>query len=568
MAATMATGFKRLKYPILFLIPPLLFLGTFYFYPLIKIVHLSFFSQGPWNSASLKTLFAAPFFLKMIWFTTWQAAVSTLLTFIFALPGAFIFARYDFFGKPFFRSLFTLPFVLPTVVVAAGFDALLAPRGLINGALAAGLGLSGPLINLEGSIWIILAAHVFYNYAIVLRLTGGFLENIEPEIFEAAQSLGASPLKLFASIVFPILKPVLAASGLLVFIFCFSSFGVILLLGGTRFATIEVEIHRQAVHIFNLPAAAALSLIQIAFTFGIMWLYARIQRRHAIPLNPKPRLSRGRGHVPTTQKTAGERAMIAGHLMFTSIFLGAPLLALLVGSLSGGNGLSFDFYRALGENRVDSVFFAPPLESVAISVKFALAATVMAVGLGIPGALFLSRTRGFLTAFFDPIFMLPLSTSAVTLGFGFIIAFDHPPLNLRNSAALIPAVHCLVAFPFVIRTLLPAIRGVPNIFRDAATTLGAPPLATWRAVDLPIIRRAVFTAAVFAFTISMGEFGAASFIARPGAPTIPVAIYRFLGQPGAMNYGQAMAMSCALMAATAAGFIFLDKTGSSRIGGL
>ncbi len=185
---------------------------------------------------------------------------------------------------------------------------------------------------------------------------------------------------------------------------------------------------------------------------------------------------------------------------------------------------------------------------------------IMAILAGFPAAVFLSRAKSFLTSLFDPIFMLPLSTSAVTLGFGFITALDKPPLNLRTSVMLMPIAHTLVAFPFVVRTILPAIRSVPKNLREAAAVLGASSFYIWLAVDLPIIGRAVLTAAVFAFTISMGEFGAAAFVARPDAPTIPVAIYRFLRQPGALNYGQAMAMSSLLMTATAAGFIFLDRT--------
>ncbi len=545
--------FKLLRHPAFFLIPPLVFFGVFYFYPLVKIFGTSFFSGGAWESAPLKKIFATSFYLKTFWFTTWQAAVSTVLTFIFALPGAYVFSRYDFFGKTFFKSVFTIPFVLPTIVVAAGFQALLAPRGFLNVQAAELFGLSGPLIRMEGSIWIILGAHVFYNYAIVLRIVGGFRENIESGIAEAARTLGASPLKTFMNVTFPLLKPALITSGILVFIFCFSSFGVILILGGTRFATIEVEIYRQALHIFNLPAAAVLSMVQIVFTFAVMWICARAQRRSSIPLNPGMSECR-------RPKTPGEKIVVGLNIVLPSIFLGAPLFALVASSFSAEEGLSFAFYQALAENANDSVFFAPPLEAVFSSLKFAAATMVLAIFAGLPAALFLSRAKSFLASLFDPVFMLPLSTSAVTLGFGFIIALDAPPLNLRDSVMLIPAAHALVAFPFVVRTLLPAMRSIPKNLREAAAVLGASSFHVWRAVDLPIIARAALTAAIFAFTISMGEFGATAFVARPDAPTITVAIYRFLGQPGALNYGQAMAMSCLLMAATAAGFILLDRT--------
>ena len=160
--------------------------------------------------------------------------------------------------------------------------------------------------------------------------------------------------------------------------------------------------------------------------------------------------------------------------------------------------------------------------------------------------------------------MLPLATSAVTLGLGYIIALNKPPLNLRQSLLLVPIAHTLVAIPFVIRSVLPAIRRINPRLREAASLLGADSNKIWFHIDWPLIRRALLVGAVFAFTISMGEFGATVFIARPQTPTMPVAIYRFLGQPGALNYGQALAMSTLLMLVCAAGFLMIERF---RLGG-
>jgi thiamine transport system permease protein len=155
--------------------------------------------------------------------------------------------------------------------------------------------------------------------------------------------------------------------------------------------------------------------------------------------------------------------------------------------------------------------------------------------------------------------MLPLATSAVTLGFGYIITLNKPPLNLRDSLALVPIAHALVAFPFVVRCILPSLRQIPQTLREAASLLGASPYQVWRWVDIPIVSRAILVGAVFAFSISMGEFGASAFVTRPHTPTMPVAIFRFLGQPGDLNYGQAMAMSSILMLVTCSGFWLLGR---------
>jgi len=551
-----------LRRQLLLVLPPLLFLGLFYFYPLLRIFIVSFLPSDLWAPLEPKRLLTSGYYLGRLWFTFWQAAVSTLLTLAIALPGACLFARYDFRGRAALQTLATIPFVLPTVVVASAFQALLGPHGLLNTVPMAIWGLSTPPIRLHQSVGMILAAHVFYNYAVVLRIVGGFWSQLAPEMNEAARMLGASGWQAFRRVSLPLLRPAILAAALLVFIFCFSSFGVILILGGPRLATIEVEIYRQAVHLFNLPLAAALSLVQIFFTFGLMWAYTALQRRSSLALMPAaPAIGR------QVVQTAGERLFLCIGLLPAVLFLTAPLAALLIQSFTTDSGLGLAFYRAIFENRSQSVFFVPPFQAMGYSVGFALTALLLAVVLGLPAALFLAGPPSRLAALLDPIFMLPLSTSAVTLGFGFIIALDRPPLNLRNSLLLVPVAHCLVAFPFVLRSLLPALRSIPDSLREAASLLGASPWRVWRCVDLPIIGRALLVGVVFAFTISMGEFGATALVARPQTPTMPLAIFRFLGQPGALNYGQAMAMSSLLMLVTAAGFVLLEKIRPETSGG-
>jgi thiamine transport system permease protein len=184
-----------------------------------------------------------------------------------------------------------------------------------------------------------------------------------------------------------------------------------------------------------------------------------------------------------------------------------------------------------------------------------------------PVAWALARNSGSsLNRALDPVLMLPLGTSAVTLGLGFIVALNQPPLNLRASPILIPIAHTLVAFPFVVRSLTPAIHSIRPRLRDAAAVLGAPPWQVFRIIDLPLVARALFVAAAFAFTISLGEFGATALIARPEYPTIPIMIYRFISQPGALNYGQAMALSTILMVITAAGMLAIERFRFADIG--
>ena len=541
---------------------PLAFLGLFYFYPLFSIFRLSLAPDGRPALTALRGLVSTPYYVRTLWFTTWQAAVSTLLTLLAALPAAYVFARYQFRGKSLLQALTTIPFVLPTIVVATAFTSLLGPKGWVNQALMAVLGRDSPPIDMMHTLSIILLAHVFYNYTIVLRMVGGFWANLPPQLEAAARTLGASPWRAFREVTLPLLRPALTAASLLVFLFDFTSFGVILILGGPRYATLEVEIYRQASNLFNLPVAAALSLLQIACTFGLMVIYSRLQRRVTVPLQLRPRRVTAR-----RPRTWGERWLVAINLAIMILLLVAPLLSLAERSLSTRQtGYSLAYYRELSVNRQSSMFFVPPMLAVRNSLLFAAATVGLALTLGLISAWLLARQRGRLGRLLDPVFMLPLGTSAVTLGFGYIIALAKPPLNLRASPLLIPLAHTLVALPFVVRSLLPVIRGIHPHLREAAQVLGASSWRVWREVDLPMVGRALLVGAVFAFTISLGEFGATVFVARPQMPTMPVVIYRFLGQPGATNYGQALAMSTVLMIVCAVGFLAIERFRYGEIG--
>ena len=526
------------------LVPACFFL-LFYFYPLSGIFIKSFFPEGKMDLSFLDQVFSSTRMLKIIWFTFWQAGLSTLLTLVCALPCAFVLSHYAFKGKKIIKTLASIPFVLPAIVVATALQACFGKNGIFFG------------VKLEHPVVLILLAHVFYNFSVMLRIITGFWSSLQGRIREAAMVLGAGPWQVFLTITLPLLKPAIFAASILVFIFCFSSFGIVLILGGPSFSTIETEIYRQAAHLFNLPLASFLSLIQIGFTFALMWFYSSFTKR-AVRFTPDAEQANLRKPIHLWEKM-----IIAGVVFFIILLCVVPLLALVMKSLTYDGKFSLIFYKALFENRSDSIFYIPPFHAIKYSFLFAGGALVIALITGVCAAFFIRfcdrNINNRLTSFFDPIFMLPLSTSAVTLGFGIIITLDKPPLNLRTSIFLIPIAHALVGFPFVLRSILPALRSIPEQLSDAASVLGASPLNIFRAVDLPLISKALVAGAIFAFTISLGEFGATIFTARPETPTIPVAIYRFLGQPGAMNYGQAMAISTILMIVTAMGFVVIEN---------
>ncbi len=511
---------------------PVAFLAMFFVWPVASILTTGLVRGG---GSAVGRVLGDGHLLGVVWFTVWQAAVSTVLTIVVALPATWVLARFAVPGRSVLRAATTVPFVMPTVVVATAFLALAGPSGLLG-------------VDLQGTVWIVLAAHVFYNLAVVVRLVGGVWEHLDPRLEEAAASLGASPWAVFRRVTLPLLRPALAAAASIVFLFSLTSFGTILILGGPRLATVEVEIYRRSALLLDLPAASVLAILQMIGVVGALLAYSRYQEHHAVEQTLRPAAETAR-----RPRSPREWALVLAILGGTGVIVAGPLLVLVWRSFTVAGGFGLAAYRALG----DSAFVSAPA-AVGNSLAFGLAATLIALGVGLPAAMLVAARRGRLSRWFDTLLMLPLGTSAVTIGFGFLVALDWP-IDLRASIALVPLAHALVAAPFVFRAAVPVLRSIRGTLRDAAATLGASPGRVWREVDLPIVSRVAAVGAAFAFAVSLGEFGATLFLARPGSPTIPIAIYRFLGRPGVLNVGRATALSVVLMVVTATAVAVVER---------
>ena len=509
---------------------PLAFLALFFFYPLATIVERGL-TGSPLDVLTDSTT------REVVWFTAWQALASTALTIAVALPAAYVLGRYRFRGRSLVSALVVVPFVLPTVVVALAFVAIL-PDGVERGWGA------------------ILVAHAFFNVAVVVRIVGTFWANLDPRIDEAAATLGAAPAARLREITAPLLAPALAAAAAIVFLFSFTSFGVVLILGGPRYTTLEAEIYNQAVRLFDLRAAAVLSVVQLVCVAAAVWVATRLERRLAATGRLRPE-----GEVLRPPRTRRDKLVVGASLGGLALFLGLPLAVLVERSLAVGDGYGLGAYRAIG--RPTSVLLAAPWEAVLNSVAYAAAATLLAVVVGGLAAFAVADSRGRLV---DSLVLLPLGASAVMLGLGFLIAFDTAPIDFRASPWLVPVAQALVAIPFVVRILAPTLRSIDPRQREAAALLGASPRRVRREIDLPIVSRGLAVAAGFAFAISLGEFGATVFLARPDRPTLPVAIFRFLGRPGEINVAQAYALAVVLMALTVVSVLLVERVRVRRGG--
>jgi thiamine transport system permease protein len=522
---------------------PLVVLGVFFVLPVAGMLGRGFWPEGEFDPGAVLEVLGRPRVHRVLWFTVWTAAVATTLSVLLGLPAAYALHRLAFPLRTVVRAALLVPFVLPTVVVGVAFRQL--------------MGESGPLgfLGLDGTPVAILAGLVFFNVAVVIRTVGAAWESLDRRPGDAAAALGASPAQVFRTVTLPALRPTIVSAASVVFLFCATAFGVVLTLGGTRYSSVETEIYLLTKDLLDLPAAAALSILQLVAVIVLLVIAGRLRavadptvgRVTSRPV--RPRLS----DLPQLAAT--------GLLL---VLVAAPIVTLVVGSLRVDDTWSLDFYRALQTEGTDEALAVPATTALLNSLRIAVDATWMSVLLGLLVAVAVtrrshSRPERRIRGALDGAFMLPLGVSAVTLGFGFLITLDQPPLDLRDSALLVPIAQALVALPLVVRVLVPVLSGVDDRQRQAAASLGAGPLRAALTVDLPAIRLPLLAAAGFAFAVSLGEFGATSFLARADRPTLPVVIFRLIGQPGELNYGMALAASVVLAATTALVILVVER---------
>ena len=523
-----------------------LFLLIFFFLPLVHILLRSFCDffelpeffagEATCSFSAFRNILTDSYYMGRLGFTIMQAFLSSFFSLLIGLPLAFFFSRYDFRGKKIFRSLLSIPFVMPTVVVAIGFLSLFGSQTSLTG------------LDLRNTMWILLFAHVFYNVPVVLRIVSGFLEGSSQRLDEASYLLGASPWKTFLRLNLPLAMPAIVSAAILVFIFCFTSFGVIVILTPElQYSTLEVEIYRRGARMLQLDKAAVLVLVQLVVIMGLSYVYSRIQASMGLGLKAREQFKKPKGNLK-----------IALYLImaFAIPLLLAPLVAIVQKLFFIEGSFSYQYFSNLTEVS-RSVGFAGFNLALYNSLRFSFFTVVLATLVGFAFSYAIVRANW---RFLDSLSLLPLATSAVTLGFGYLISF--PVLSASFAGVLLT--HVLIAFPFVVRSILPALRALPTNVTDAAKGLGSGEINILRRVELPLLKPALIAAASFAFAISLGEFAATLILSRPEFATLPVAIFDRLARPGEANFGSALALAFVLMVLSSIAMFILELFGESE----
>jgi thiamine transport system permease protein len=539
----------------LLLLAPAVFLLLFFYFPLGSVLVGGLIDRdGAFSLGLIISLLRDPYYLRIIGFTVWQAILSTLLSVLMGLPGAYLLARYDFRGKRLIQALTTVPFVLPSIIVVLGFVRFFGNNGILNRFLMTLFRLEEPPLRILYSLQAILLAHAFYNFPVVVRIVSSLWRRIHPSTEEAARSLGAHGLRLFWRVTLPQILPALLSAAALVFIFCLLSFAIVLVLGGgPRYTTLEVEVYRLAKVSLDLKTGSALALVGAGISLLFLYAYIKAQQHSSFAEQMAEEVERPR-LGPMLGSVRGVLTLL--YLLLTALVILAPMITVVAYSFQlrsgwGQQAISLEWYRRILSG-------GPYLRAVLNSLFFACITMLLSVPLGTVLAYAGARSRFAGSRLLEAVTMLPIGISSIILGLGYLKAYRELPWRIVGRWYAIVFAHTVIAYPFVIRVASATFRKIKSSLAEAARSLGAGPWRLFWYLELPLARSALITGAAFAFGISVGEINASLMLYNEKLITIPVMIYRLIGS---YNFIGACAMGSVLMLFCFLAFLIIDRAG-------
>lgn len=534
-------------------IPGLVLLILLFLLPLVSTLSRAFIGeQGRFSFIAIKEAFTSPYTLRIMGFTLLQAAVSTLAALLIGLPGAYLMATYKFPGKKIIRAICTIPFVLPSILVVLGFVIFYGNNGLLNKALMAIFHLQEPPIKFLYSFSAVIIAHAFYNFPIALNLVSSFWEHMDSRCEQAAATLGAKKGRTFWTITLPRLMPVIVSAASLIFLFCFTSFAIILVLGGgPKFTTLEVEIYRRARMTMDLGGAAALSIFSILVTGLILVWYSYTQRSMA----RQESFAIGQTRLAKRPATRWGRIVAGIYSIAAIIFVLAPLVSIVIRSFMApitrttGEQFSLKWYRQLFGVSSATGHMGVALDAVVHSLIIGVIVALVTIPIALTISASIRRKKSLSGVMMELLVMLPMAVSSVIIGLGYYL-LQSKLGGLDIGFVMVVLAHVVIATPFVLRTVLPEYRKIPASYSQAAMTLGATPAKTFWSVEVPLLKTSLITGGMFAFAISMGEINATLTLADSKLTTLPLVMYRLINSynyQGACALGTILILVCAIV---------------------
>ncbi len=506
--------------------------------PVCITLSQAFIEDGQISLVYIVETFTSPYYLRIMVFTLLQALISTLAALIIGLPGAYLMTTYRFPGKKLLKALYSVPFVLPSILVVLGFVIFYGNSGFLNKALMALFKLEEPPLKILYSFVAVIMAHAFYNFPVVISIVSEYWQKLDYSCERAALTLGSRRFKVFRTITLPRLRPAIFSSASLVFLFCFTSFAIILVLGGgPSLTTTEVEIYRLARISMDTSKACALSLFSMLVAILVLALYSVAQNKQ----NKGETIKQSQIKVQRKPCSFFQHFGISVYLIFSLLFILCPILSIIVRSFlgsasrAGANEWTISAYVKLFQAGSSN------LKAIVNSLGIALASSILATTAALRICTYIVKDkRGGVAV--DVTLMLPMVISSVIVGLSYFIISKY--LKFIPSIVLIILTHTVIIMPFIIRTVLPVYRKLPESLTNASRTMGYSARATFRHIEKPLLRPALLTGMVFAFVLSVGELNATLLLGSSSYQTLPVQIYRLISS---YNYQGACALGSILI---------------------
>lgn len=501
---------------------PIAFMVALFYLPLLNVFKLAI---GPGiigavpNELNIWTVF---------WFTIWQAFLSTAICLLLGIPGAYVLYRKSFRGSAFLKSLITVPFMLPSLVVAIAVTE------------------AGSLIGGINPVAAIIFANVFANYAVVVRNIGSQWQTLDIATEEEAEVSGAGRFSTALRVSLPQLKSSIRASSAIIMLYCASAYGIVLSLGGGQINTLETAISISVLQRLDLGHASLLALLQIAFCL-LAFTVSRWGGTNPLSFTPN-------NHKAKKIDKRDLPSLVFSFVVVTFVILIPLFLVLSRSFISSSGSLTLDNFANLDSRGTRDLLNITFLDAALNSGRNLIVATLISIVIGILVAFLLAeqararrrRKTDFLGITLDAVFLLPIGVSSVVIGVGYLVTLTGDFAGLRSSWVLLPLVQSIFAIPLVVRIVYPSLLAIEVSSREQAMTDGARNSQLFWYIDLALIKPILKTAVAFSALVSIGEFGVASLLSFGDQSTIPVLMYQLIARPGGQNYGMALAVATIL----------------------
>jgi len=474
-------------------------------------------------------VFGSTYVQRVIKFTLFQATISTLLSIAFALMVALAIAHKPrFYGRTILVTLFTLSMVIPTIAAVYGIVAAYGRTGWLSEIVQ-------PILGERYSFYgftAILIAHVFFNMPLAARIFLGNLENIPEQNWRLARQLGMQPLSVLRYIEWPVLKNLIPGIAILIFTLCFTSFAIVMTLGGgPRATTIEVAIFQALRFDFDISMAVSLACVQLSICLLLTLLSTAFKHNNDLGFESASSAKHaliGVTHSRNTKvfsheqiwKTPALNTMHWAAIMLASSFILLPLLALATSAINSKTLTVL----------TDSLTISATINTLVASLAASLMAMLLALGLLISTRhlrIRLKRERSgqWLQMSGNIILILP----PLVLGTGLFLLLRNVADVFSIALFLVIVINSLMAVPFILRIMdAPIIRSAAK-HDKLILSLGLQGFSRWRWIDWPQLRRPLGLAFAVSATLSAGDLSAIALFGSERVTTLPLLLYQRIG---------------------------------------